>query len=72
MTTISTKRVNQIARNINAMDVYFEYSDDMKVYKFWRNLKRKLDSILENLTDADKKLVISLCEADKRKYFNLI
>lgn len=72
MKSISTKRIEQIARNVNAMDVYFEYSDDMKVYKFWRNLKKKLETILQNLNDADRKLVISLCEADKRKYFNLI
>lgn len=66
------KRIEQIARNINAMDVYYEYSDDMRVYKFWKNLRRKLEHILENLTDADKRSVISLCEADKRKYFNLV
>tara|TARA_R110001606_G_C14857486_1_gene588043 strand:- start:247 stop:465 length:219 start_codon:yes stop_codon:yes gene_type:complete len=72
MSSLSNERLNKIARNINAMDVNFEYSDDMKVYKFWRNLKRKLDSILQNLTDADKSLIITLCEEDKRKYFNLI
>ena len=72
MKTISNQRANKIARNINAMDIHFEYSDDMKVYKFWRNLKRKLETILDNLNDMDKKLVTSLCEADKRKYFNLV
>lgn len=72
MKTISNERANKIARNINAMDIYFEYSDSRKVYKFWRNLKNKLVVIIENLNDADRKLVTSLCEADKRKYFNLI
>lgn len=72
MKSISHERANKIARNINAMDIYFEYSDDMKVYRFWRNLKRKLETILTNLSDTDKRLVISLCEAEKRKYFNLV
>ena len=72
MRSISTKRIEQIARNINAMDVYYQYSDDMRVWRFWNNLKKKLENILENLTDTDKNLVTSLCEAEKRKYFNLV
>ena len=38
MKKVSIQKIEKIARNINAMDVYYEYSDDMKVYRFWRNL----------------------------------
>ncbi len=69
---ISNTRAGNIARNINAMDIYYEYCDNMKTYKFWSSLKKKLDTILESLTDADRKIVTSLCEADKREYFKLI
>lgn len=71
MKTISTKRADKIARNINAMDVNFEYSDDIKVYKFWRNLKNKLEAILEGLSDADKQIIVALCDEVKAKYFKL-
>lgn len=72
MKPLTNERIQKIARNINAMDVYYQYSDDGSVWRFWNDLKNKLETILANLSDSDKRAVTSLCEADKRKYFNLI
>ena len=46
MKLISNQRAEKIARNINAMDMYYEYSDDFKVWKFWSELRSKLFKIL--------------------------
>ena len=71
MKTISTQRANKIARNINAMDLNYQRSDDRKVYRFWRNLEKKLNAILNALSEEDKKLVISLCKKENLAFFNL-
>jgi hypothetical protein len=71
MKTISTERANKIARNINAMDLNYQRSDDRRVYKFWRNLERKLNTILDTLSDDDKNVIISLCEKENLAFFNL-
>ena len=69
---ITQERAESIARNINAMDDEFEYIDERKDYKFWKKLKTNLENILASLSDSDKKIVTSLCDESKRKYFNLI
>ena len=71
MKKITNQRAAKIARNINAMNMQYEYTDNHKKYKFWRSLKNKLETILESLTDEDKNIVASLCEVDKLEYFNL-
>ena len=68
----SQKGIERIAKNINAMDVYYQYIDQMDKYKFWSNLRRKLFSILSGLSDSEKELVKSLCNEEKAKYFGLI
>lgn len=72
MKTISNIRAEKIARNINAMDMNYEYSDDMRAWKFWSELRKKLVDILASLTNEDKTLIASLCNTDKNKYFNLV
>ena len=72
MITISTQRAEQIARNINAMDMNYEYSDDMRKWRFWNNLKSKLKKILSELSDDDKGFIHTLCESDKAQYFGLV
>lgn len=71
MKTISTKRAEKIARNINAMDLYYQYSDDMKVWKFWNKLRSKLFKILGTLENADKEFIKTLCDENRAKYFGL-
>lgn len=71
MKTISTERANKIARNINAMDLNYQRSDDRRVYRFWRNLEKKLNAILDALSEEDKNLVISLCKKENLAFFNL-
>ncbi|MCB0388285.1 MAG: hypothetical protein KDD23_06215 [Winogradskyella sp.] len=71
MKTISTKRAEKIARNINAMDLYYQYSDDMKVWKFWNKLRGKLFKILGTLENADKEFIKTLCDENRAKYFGL-
>lgn len=72
MIRISNNRAERIARNINAMDMSYNYSDDMKVWKFWNVLRKKLIDILSTLSDNDKNTIIPLCKEEKAKYFNLI
>ena len=72
MKTINIKRAEKIARNINAMDLTYEYSDDMKVWKFWSELRSKLFKILGTLSKTDKDFIKTFCKEDKAKYFNLI
>lgn len=71
MKTISLERANKIARNINAMDLNYQYSDDRKVYRFWRNLESKLNSILNTLNDEDKSLIATLCKKENLAFFKL-
>ena len=72
MKAISHRRAEKIAKNINAMDMYYEYSDDMKVWKFWNELRGKLFKILGTLEKADKDFIRTLCNEDKAKYFGLV
>ena len=71
MKTISTEIANKIARNINAMDLTYQRSDDRKVYRFWRNLEKKLNTILDTLSDDDKSFIASLCKKENLAFFNL-
>lgn len=71
MKTITTQRAEKIARNINAMDLYYQYSDDSKVYRFWSNLHDKLRNILSSLNEADKQFIKAFCNENKAQYFNL-
>jgi hypothetical protein len=72
MKTISKARAEKIARNINAMDMNYQYTSDHKVWKFWNGLKSKLFTILTSLTNEEKEYVKSLCDLDKAKYFGLV
>lgn len=68
----SNERIEKIARNINAMDMNYYYSDDHKVYKFWNGLYTKLVKILSNMTNEDKQMLSGLCKEKNAKYFGLI
>ena len=72
MNLVSTTRARKIARNINAMVMFFQYSDDPKVYRFWGGLADKLTAILKTLTQADRDLVVSYCDKEKAEYFGLV
>ncbi|TXF75921.1 hypothetical protein FUA25_08430 [Chryseobacterium sp.] len=72
METISIKRAEKIARNINAMDLNYQYCDDSRTYRFWCNLNSKLKKILAALNEDDKSMIKSLCNEPKAKYFNLV
>ena len=71
MGAISIKRAERIARNIDAMDTLYQYSDDFKVWKFWNELRGKLLGILGTLSRADKDLIRTLCSEEKAGYFGL-
>lgn len=71
MTTISTLRAQKIARNINAMDLNYNYSDDAKSVRFWSNLAKKLKNILSALSADDKSVIAALCEPENAKYFGI-
>lgn len=72
MATISKQRAEKIARNINAMDTTYQYSNDSRSYRFWSNLQTKLNAIISTLADEDKKVIKSLCNDEEAKYFNLV
>lgn len=72
MKTISEKRAEKIARNINAMDTNYQYCENMRSIRFWSSLNDKLRAILATLSDADKKYILTLCNPTEAKFFNLI
>ncbi len=72
MKRISTQRAEKIARNINAMDLNYEYINQYAKYKFWNELRSKLFKILNTLSQTDKDIIKNLCDTDKAKYFNLV
>lgn len=71
MNTISIKRAEQIARNINAMDLNYQYIDDGRKWRFWNDLNNKLRKILAELNEDDKYLIHSLCKPNKAEFFGL-
>lgn len=71
MNTISNQRAANIARNINAFDTAYQYSDDMRNVRFFSNLSKKLNKILSTLSNEDKIIIAELCDVDQAKYFGL-
>lgn len=71
MKTISSQRAEKIARNINAMDIHYQYSDDSRTWRFWNNLNNKLRTILATLNDVDKNIIRALCNQPEAEYFGL-
>ncbi|MCD1115595.1 SH3 beta-barrel fold-containing protein [Chryseobacterium turcicum] len=71
MATISTSRAEKIARNINAMDVNFSYSDDMRTYRFFSKLEKQLREILSTLSQEDKLMIAQLCNDAEAAFFGL-
>ena len=61
---ISPARAEKIARNINAMDLNYQYSDDLRGYKFWSGLEKKLKEILKTLSKEEKEQIKALCNED--------
>jgi len=72
METISIKRAEKIARNINAMNLHFQRMDDFRKYRFWETLNKKLREILKTLSEDDKQIIKSLCKEEKAQFFNLV
>lgn len=72
MKIISQERAEKLARNINAMDTNYQYCSKISSIKFWSNLKDKLKAKLATLTEADKSVLIPLCNETEAKYFELI
>lgn len=71
MESISQKRAERIARNINAMDMNYHYSDDMKVWKFWSGLDRKLKNIIKPLSETDRNIIKQYCIKEKAAQFGI-
>ena len=72
MKTISNQRAERIARNINAMDLAYDYIDQHSKWKFWNELRSKLFGILRTLSQADKDFIKTLCNEKNAKYFGLV
>lgn len=72
MKTISSQRAKKIARNINAMDTNYEYINQFSKWKFWSELRSKLNKILSTLNKADRDFIKTLCDENKAKYFGLV
>lgn len=67
----SPERIEQIARNINAFDTLYNYIDGGNKWQFWNDLRKKLVTILERLTDNAKAQIKALCEPQQAEYFGL-
>ena len=72
MKTISLQRAEKIARNINAMDIHYQYCDNMRSVRFWSSLNDKLRAILKTLTNEDLAVLRPLCNESEAKYFGLV
>lgn len=71
MATVSTSRAAKIARNINAMDLNYNYSDDMRTYRFFSKLEKQLREILSRLSQEDKLMIAQFCNDAEAKFFGL-
>lgn len=73
-TEASPERIEKIARNINAFDTLYHYIDgynNHSKWQFWNDLRKKLENILETLTDNAKAQIKALCEPQQAEYFGL-
>ncbi|GJQ03617.1 hypothetical protein [Capnocytophaga canimorsus] len=73
-TEATPERIEQIARNINAFDTMYNYIDgydNRNKWQFWNDLRKKLENILERLTDNAKAQIKVLCEPQQAEYFGL-
>ena len=71
---VSTDQLEKIARNINAFDTLYHYIDgynNQRKYDFWCNLQKRLESIIETLTDTAKEQLKTLCEPQQAQYFGI-
>lgn len=71
MKTISNQRAERIARNINAMDLYYDYIEQQSKWRFWNDLRTKLFDILRELSNSDKEIIKTMCKEENAKYFGL-
>lgn len=71
MQTISQHRAEKIARNINAMDTSYQYIDNMRKWRFWDQLDKKIREKLSNLTPEDKQAIADLCEKKEAEFFGI-
>lgn len=72
METITQKRAEKIARNINAMDTAYQYSGNIRDVRFWDGLNKKIHKILSSLTHNDIVMIASICEKDKAEFFGIV
>lgn len=68
----SNQRIDKIARNINAMDLNYDYIDQHSKWIFWHNLRSKLFRIIKTLSESDKTALVLICKENKAQYFGLI
>lgn len=71
MQNISQQRAEKIARNINAMDTSYQYIDNMRKWRFWDQLDKKIREKLSNLTPEDKQAIADLCENKEAEFFGI-
>lgn len=65
-------RIEKIARNINAFNTNYEYIDALNGgWKFFNDLKGKLNKILFRLNDKSKQAIKVLCQPQQALYFGL-
>ncbi|MDQ1855717.1 hypothetical protein [Chryseobacterium sp. WLY505] len=69
---ISQQRAEKIARNINAMDMDYQRSDDMNYWKFWSDLEKTLKKKISELSPSDIEVIKPMLKPEEAKYFNLI
>ncbi|GIM48808.1 hypothetical protein [Capnocytophaga stomatis] len=73
-TDASPERIEKIARNINAFDTLYHYIDgydNRNKWQFWSDLRKKLENILDRLTDNAKAQIKALCQPKQAEYFGL-
>ncbi len=64
-------KVVKIARNINAFDNSYVYSDDSSVYDFWNNLKNKIEKLINTLSKKEATILKQLVNSENQKNFSI-
>lgn len=61
----------KIARNVNAFDSNYRYSDDSSVYSFWNKLYTRLKEMIDLLTKDEINILKTLTTSEKQNYFSI-
>ena len=63
--------MQQLIKEINQFDIYYQYTDDSKAYRYWNREAERLRSEIDKLTDQERKEMRLKLIDYKAEYFKL-